>query len=666
MLNEARFGKYMITERLGVGGMAEVFKARLTGIGGFEKNVVIKRILPDRVDDPVFIQMFLDEARIAANLSHPNVIQVFEVGEVDGAPYIAMEYVRGPSLSALIRASREQGKVHLGHAAKIIAGVCAGLHYAHNAMDANGRPLGIVHRDVSPSNILVSADGVPKLVDFGVARAEGRMTHTQNGTFKGKTRYAAPEHLQGHNIDVRSDIFSAGICLYEASTGASRFGNLPEAELLGAAMTGYLLPPRVVKPDYPPELERLVLWAVAPNAEDRCPSAQALHDELEKLMAQGPLASNTAAVSRWVDELFPRGKDGVAVYGKTYGLTPSPQPSHLLQTERSTDSQRVSPEPGPLKGPRTMSLSTSPTPSPAAAPSRKLALAVGAVSALLVVGLVAFFAIQRPSQPPPPVASAMPVAPEPDARAQSFLQEAERLAGEKQHVAALDLLAKAMAAEPKSSGLMAKVVALQRQLEHEVLIAQARTALEAGDAATALETARRALDRDPSDATAAQLLAEARKASSPASKTRVKRTPAKVVVASVTATPPPPPPPVVVPAEPAVSAPKAPQPSAPLPPQLPFTYTVRSTKDLGRVFSQVESQAQERGQLAPAVTGAAFQRLLRELLQNFTPGESIEVYPRSMYYLVVEEAAKGKSPTEIGEQLRAAHLDGSLQARGGR
>jgi eukaryotic-like serine/threonine-protein kinase len=220
----ASIGKFQIVGQLGRGGMADVFVCRLQGIGGFDKEVVLKRIIPERAGDPHFVKMFLDEARVVANLNHPNIVQVFEIGEQDGIPYMAMEYVKGVTLSMVIREASRQKKINYSHCATIIAGVCDALEYAHNANGPDGEPLGLVHRDVTPGNIVISREGTPKLLDFGVARARGRLAQTEAGTIKGKLRYMAPEQISQGPLDARADIFSLGVCLFEITTGQHPFG----------------------------------------------------------------------------------------------------------------------------------------------------------------------------------------------------------------------------------------------------------------------------------------------------------------------------------------------------------------------------------------------------------------------------------------------------------
>jgi len=220
-----QLGKYTVIRKLGVGGMAEVFLCKLVGIGGFEKHVVVKKIRADISDDAEFVTMFFDEARLAANLSHPNIIQVFEVDQLDGTPYLAMEYARGATLAAALQKLRAaKTAMDVGHLAFVFAGVCAGLDHAHNARDASGRPLSIVHRDISPQNIIISVDGTTKIFDFGVAKARGSLSLTGADRVKGKFAYMAPEQLRGDKVDARADVYSLGVMTFEALSGALPFG----------------------------------------------------------------------------------------------------------------------------------------------------------------------------------------------------------------------------------------------------------------------------------------------------------------------------------------------------------------------------------------------------------------------------------------------------------
>jgi serine/threonine protein kinase len=281
------FGKYEALERIGAGGMAEVFKCRLSGLGGFGKLVVVKRILPHQLSNPEFIRMFLDEARVAANLTHPNIVQTYEIDEVDGIPQISMEYVHGVTFGDLIRSAEGDDAARWrAMAAKVMAGVGEGLKAAHAATDAEGEPLHLIHRDVTPQNILVSVDGIPKLADFGVVQARGQLAGSPGGTLKGKLRYMAPEQFRaGVELDHRVDLFSAGVCLYMATTGRPPYNGETDLQVIAAATAGSFPRPRELVPDFPKELEEIILWAMAPDREARCSDGHALATALHSFVA---------------------------------------------------------------------------------------------------------------------------------------------------------------------------------------------------------------------------------------------------------------------------------------------------------------------------------------------------------------------------------------------
>lgn len=268
--------------------MAEVYKCRLSGIGGFDKIVVVKRMLPEMLEDRDFVHMFLDEARIAAKLSHPNIVQIFEIDQIDDAPYIAMEYARGPTLSRVIHESWRQSKPCARIAAKVLSEIAGALAYAHAAVDDEGQSLGIVHRDVTPHNIVVTPEGA-KLLDFGVAKASGRLSRTAGRSIKGKFRYMAPEQLKDDrsNVDGRADVFAVGVCLYLAATGRHAYSANDEISVLKAASEGAFPRPSEVYPEVDRELEEIILWAMDPSLERRCPDAMALQRTLDSYVSQG-------------------------------------------------------------------------------------------------------------------------------------------------------------------------------------------------------------------------------------------------------------------------------------------------------------------------------------------------------------------------------------------
>ncbi|MBX7099672.1 MAG: protein kinase [Myxococcaceae bacterium] len=305
-MSEVVGGRYALLRKLAEGGMAEVFLARQTGLEGFEKLVVLKRILPVHAANPDFVKMFIDEARTAADLRHPNVVSVTDVGRDAGTYFIAMEYLHGVDLSQLVARSQQLGeRVPLEHALQIVADAAAGLHYAHTKKDLQGQPLAIVHRDVSPQNVLVTFDGLTKVLDFGIAHARRRGTKTDVGVVKGKYGYLSPEQLEGASLDARSDLFALGIVLWELTTLRRLFDRPSDAEVLRAVMECRVPRPSTVVPDYPPALEDVVLTALAPRREQRFADCQAFGRALEEYLDQRRLPHSPSRVSQYLKSLFP-------------------------------------------------------------------------------------------------------------------------------------------------------------------------------------------------------------------------------------------------------------------------------------------------------------------------------------------------------------------------
>ena len=281
-----QFGHYVLDRKLADGGMAEVFLARQQGLGGFEKQIVVKRILPTLSNDNAFVEMFLNEARIAAKLSHSNVVQVMEAGEIEGRYYIAMEYIDGSDLRLFYdEADRTKRPTPPGIACRIIADLLGGLHYAHTRSDDQGRPLGIVHRDVSPQNVLVSRSGTVKIVDFGIAKAtRASAQQTQAGQVKGKIAYLSPEQAMGRPLDARSDVFACGILLWELVTGARLFSRPNDMAAILAISEDPIAMPRSVRRELPEALDYLLSQALARPLAERFPSAQEMQQALEALI----------------------------------------------------------------------------------------------------------------------------------------------------------------------------------------------------------------------------------------------------------------------------------------------------------------------------------------------------------------------------------------------
>jgi serine/threonine protein kinase len=298
-------GKYQLLRRIATGGMAELFLARAVAIHGFEKLVVLKRILPQHAESDEFIRMFLAEARLAATLHHPNIVQVYDIGEDDNAYFFTMEYVQGQDLRKLVRAARKADRaLPLEHILHIVMGIAAGLHHAHEKIGTDGRPLGIVHRDVSPSNVLVTYEGGVKIVDFGIAKAATAQSATIAGTLKGKIPYMSPEQCRGESVDRRSDIFSIGTLLWELTTGARLFTGDNEFAMINLVAAGTVPPPSTVRPDYPPELEAIVMRALTADRESRYTTALDLQIDLEDFAREARLPVSSARMSKFMRELF--------------------------------------------------------------------------------------------------------------------------------------------------------------------------------------------------------------------------------------------------------------------------------------------------------------------------------------------------------------------------
>ncbi|WP_444881604.1 protein kinase domain-containing protein [Hyalangium versicolor] len=291
--------KLQIIRRLGQGGMAEVFLAKQVGVKGFEKFLVMKKILQQFAENPEFVDMLFAEARANARLTHPNVVQTFDVGVTEGVAYILMEYVRGPDLKRLLNELRRKGlALPMEHALRIVAETAAGLHYAHSYVDPAGNAHPVVHRDVSPHNILVSLDGAIKLSDFGIAKVQGE-DHTQAGVLKGKISYISPEAAAGRSLDARNDVFALGVVLFELLTGQLPFRRDHDAATLNAIVREPAPVPSQLKPSIPQDVSDLILRALVKDPSRRTPSAAAMREEIEAVMAHHRLNSSPAAVAQF-------------------------------------------------------------------------------------------------------------------------------------------------------------------------------------------------------------------------------------------------------------------------------------------------------------------------------------------------------------------------------
>ncbi len=315
------YGPYRLIERVAFGGMAEVFKAKRSGVEGFEKVVALKRILPHLSDNKEFVDMFVDEAKMVAGLSHPNIVQIYDLGKIAHSYYIAMEYVHGRDLRSIEKRELEKGlRLPLDLGLYVVSQLCAALEYAHRKKDDRGRPMEIVHRDVSPQNILISLEGDVKLVDFGIAKAATKASNTERGALRGKLLYMSPEQAWGRPIDRRSDIFSLGIVLYELVTETKPFVSTgTELTILELVRRCQITPPRTINPRVPEALDRVIMKALAREPDERYQDAGQMQRGIERfLRARPPVTARDLA--RFLELLFDRvEREGGSGHGSTDG-----------------------------------------------------------------------------------------------------------------------------------------------------------------------------------------------------------------------------------------------------------------------------------------------------------------------------------------------------------
>jgi serine/threonine protein kinase len=305
-------GRYHIVRHLASGGMAELYIARQEAMGGFEKEIVVKILQPRYAQNPRVVQMFLDEARLAAKLNHQSIVHVYDVAEeatsAGGLKYIAMEYIRGETLTEIVKHGLAAGKyLPLEHAVHVVRQTAAGLAYAHSWREPDGHLLRIVHRDVSPTNILVTMEGQVKIVDFGIARAQAELR--DEGGVVGKASYMSPEQVKGEGVDYRSDIFSLGIILYELTMGQRLFRG-PADAVMKRIVEEKVAPPTAVRRDFPAALELIVMRALEKRPDDRYQSAEEMRVDLEEFLADEGLRTGSRRMALYMKEIFPDGPPG--------------------------------------------------------------------------------------------------------------------------------------------------------------------------------------------------------------------------------------------------------------------------------------------------------------------------------------------------------------------
>lgn len=300
-----RIGRYALLERLGVGGMAEVYLATQDGAVGFQKKVVVKRILPHLAADPQFVEMFAREAKVAARLSHANVVQIFELGEGGGELFIAMEYIDGLTLHRLAASSWERGQaVPVDVVLRTMADAATGLHAAHTLTDEGGRPLNLVHRDVSPDNLMVSKDGVTRVLDFGIAKGDVGGPKTKTGHLRGKIPFMPPEQITGEQVDPRADLYALGVSMYWMLTGERPFDRQSDWHTMHAILHDAPKPPSSLNPLVTPALDALILQLLQKPREQRPASGREVADRLEELASPGSVGGKKTTV-QFLAQLLP-------------------------------------------------------------------------------------------------------------------------------------------------------------------------------------------------------------------------------------------------------------------------------------------------------------------------------------------------------------------------
>jgi TonB family protein len=417
-----RFGQYELLERIASGGMAELFRARRSGVEGFQKIVAIKKILPHIADNDEFITMFADEAKVAAQLNHPNIVHIYDLGKIEsGGYFIAMEYVEGTDLRTVLRSGREVGlSLPIPLAVYVACKVASALDYAHRRRDPRGEELRIVHRDVSPQNILISHEGEIKLCDFGIAKADRKVSRTESGSLKGKLQYMSPEQAWGKSIDHRSDLFSLGTVLHEMLTGERLFRGDSDMMVLELVRKAEVPPPSRINPDVPVALDQIVMKALSREPADRYGTGSELLRDLEAVLYSYTPAPGSADVAIYLNRL-----------GEARAASPAPEVSAPARTAppeklapRPT-AVELPPPPVPSREPATPASASVPSPETAPKPAEvfgsfsaaqvesekkgRLPLYAGLAAVVVIGGALALILGRKGAQPPPPASSPTPV-----------------------------------------------------------------------------------------------------------------------------------------------------------------------------------------------------------------------------------------------------------------
>ncbi len=340
------FGNYLLMERIAIGGMAELFKARQNGLEGFRRILAIKRILPHLAANQDFVTMFIDEAKLAAQLSHPNIGHIYDLGKLEDSYFIAMEYVDGKDLRAILKAiDQKEARMPFRVAAYVTQKLCSALSYAHSAKDMDGKRMDLVHRDVSPQNIIISTTGEVKLVDFGIAKAASKASHTQTGALKGKLLYMSPEQAWGKTIDLRADIFALGVVMWEMLTGRKLFYGDSEMSILEKVREAVVESPRSIREDIPEELERIVLKALEKDPSKRYRDCQAMQADIERFCyAEWETLPSAYDAAAFLNAFFPDvyKKDILSNLKREPDVDPVRPPAHKVENREKEDKGKAS------------------------------------------------------------------------------------------------------------------------------------------------------------------------------------------------------------------------------------------------------------------------------------------------------------------------------------
>jgi eukaryotic-like serine/threonine-protein kinase len=357
--SEEQFGPYLVYERLGVGGMATVHRALERGVEGFERVVALKRLLPHLAEDASFIKAFVREAKLASMLAHVNIVQIYELGRVGTEYFISMEYIEGRDIRRILRHARKvTGPAPIHVTVGLMLQLCEALDYAHTKVDNDGAPLGLVHRDVSPSNLLVTSSGHLKVIDFGIAKAQSSTLRTQTGRVKGKLAYMAPEAISGsRDLDARSDVWACGVILHELLTARPLFASKNEYQTLMKVQRGDIMPPSTFNQGCTPELDAIVFKALARDPDDRFANALEMRDELNHVRRDYSLHTGHRDVAMWLDWAFslepPAGFSGNTLEPESQVRAPTPLPRHNPADDEAVEmvwgtAEEEGPDAGPI------------------------------------------------------------------------------------------------------------------------------------------------------------------------------------------------------------------------------------------------------------------------------------------------------------------------------